>query len=97
MDNHLNTTEGVNLGNYYTKPEIDRMVANCTRNSKFSIIYPQYIANTGLFIDSTEKANVISVVENSTNTALNYINLASSVCLTDVIYCNNKPIEVYTD
>lgn len=95
--NISNTTEGVNLGNYYTKPEIDRMVANCTRNSKFSIIYPQYIANTGLFIDSTEKANVISVVENSTNTALNYINLASSVCLTDVIYCNNKPIEVYTD
>lgn len=73
------------------------MVANCTRNSKFSTIYPQYIANIGLFIDSTEKANVISVVEDSTNTALNYINLASSVCLTDVIYCNNKPIEVYTD
>lgn len=95
--NISNATEGINFSNYYTKPEIDRMVANCTRNSKFSTIYPQYIANIGLFIDSTEKANVISVVEDSTNTALNYINLASSVCLTDVIYCNNKPIEVYTD
>lgn len=94
--NISNTTEGVNLGNYYTKPEIDRMVANCTRNSKFSTIYPQYIANTGLFIDSTEKANVISVVEDNSNTTLNYINLANSICLTDITYCNNKPIEVYT-
>lgn len=72
------------------------MVANCTRNSKFSTIYPQYIANIGLFIDSTEKANVISVVENDSNTTLNYINLANSVCLTDITYCDNKPIEVYT-
>ena len=94
--NISNTTEGVNLGNYYTKPEIDRMVVNCTRNSKFSIIYPQYIANTGLFIDSTEKANVISIVEDNSNTTLNYINLANSICLTDITYCNNKPIEVYT-
>ena len=94
--NISNTTEGVNLSNYYTKPEIDRMVANCTRNSEFSTIYPQYIANIGLFIDSTEKANVISVVENDSNTTLNYINLANSVCLTDITYCDNKPIEVYT-
>lgn len=94
--NISNTTEGVNLSNYYTKPEIDRMVANCTRNSKFSTIYPQYIANIGLFIDSTEKANVVSVVENDSNTTLNYINLANSVCLTDITYCDNKPIEVYT-
>lgn len=92
--NISNTTEGVN--NYYTKPEIDRMVANYIRNSKFSAIYPQYIANTGLFIDSTEKANVISVVEDNSNTTLNYINLANSVCLTNIIYCNNKPIEIYT-
>lgn len=94
--NISNTTEEVKLSNYYTKPEIDRMVANCTRNSKFSTIYPQYIANTGLFIDSTEKANVISVVEDGTNTTLNYINLSNSICLTDITYCNNKPIEVYT-
>lgn len=92
---NISSSGGSNNSN--TKAEIDRMVANCIRNSKFSTIYPQYIANTGLFIDSTEKANVINVVEDSTNTALNYINLASSVCLTDVIYCNNKPIEVYTD
>ena len=43
-----------------------------------------------------KKANVISVVENDSNTTLNYINLANSVCLTDITYCDNKPIEVYT-
>lgn len=86
-----------NNSNYYTKAEIDRAIAEYKRVNKFATIYPRYLANTGLLINTTEKGNVINVVEDSTNTALNYINLASSVCLTDVIYCNNKPIEVYTD
>ena len=91
------SSSGESNSNYYTKAEINRMIAEYKRVNNFAIIYPQYVANTGLLIDSTEKSNVINVVEGSTNTALNYINLASSVCLTDVIYCNNKPIEVYTD
>lgn len=91
------SSSGGSNSNYYTKAEINRMIAEYKRVNNFAIIYPQYVANTGLLIDSTEKSNVINVVEDSTNTALNYINLASSVCLTDVIYCNNKPIEVYTD
>lgn len=90
------SSSGGSNSNYYTKAEINRMIAEYKRVNNFAIIYPQYVANTGLLIDSTEKSNVINVVEDSTNTALNYINLASSVCLTDVIYCNNKPIEVYT-
>lgn len=90
-------SSGESNSNYYTKAEINRMIAEYKRVNNFATIYPQYVANTGLLIDSTEKSNVINVVEDSTNTALNYINLASSVCLTDVIYCNNKPIEVYTD
>lgn len=94
---NISSSGGSNNSNYYTKAEIDRAIAEYKRVNKFATIYPQYIANTGLLINTTEKSNVINVVEDSTNTALNYINLASSVCLTDVIYCNNKPIEVYTD
>ena len=90
------SSSGESNSNYYTKAEINRMIAEYKRVNNFATIYPQYIANTGLLIVSTEKSNVINVVENSTNTALNYINLASSVCLTDITYCNNKPIEVYT-
>lgn len=90
------SSSGESNSNYYTKAEINRMIAEYKRVNNFATIYPQYVANTGLLIVSTEKSNVINVVEDSTNTALNYINLASSVCLTDVIYCNNKPIEVYT-
>lgn len=94
---NISSSGGSNNSNYYTKAEIDRAIAEYKRVNKFATIYPQYIANTGLLINTTEKGNVINVVEDGTNTALNYINLASSVCLTDVIYCNNKPIEVYTD
>lgn len=82
--------------NYYTKAEVDRMVADYERVNKFATIYPEYFANSGLFINSTEKSNIVNAVEDSTNTALNYINFANSVCLTDVIYCDNKPIDVYT-
>ena len=94
---NISSSGGSNNSNYYTKAEINRMIAEYKRVNNFATIYPQYVANTGLLIDSTEKGNVINVVEDSTNTALNYINLGSSVCLTDVIYCDNKPIEVYTD
>lgn len=90
------SSSGESNSNYYTKAEINRMIAEYKRVNNFATIYPQYVANTGLLIVSTEKSNVINVVEDSTNTALNYINLANSICLTDITYCNNKPIEVYT-